>query len=559
MAFENPLLRPSATRQAALQYLWSDEPESAIQASTAPSSSSSIGNFFGVGEASPSTAPAAPAAPTSSESSDTSSGIAVAEATPYGGLFGGLPGLAVSAINSGVPGFGAIYGAASGYGGQVSANNLGTAMAAWGGDPNVSGSPALAALMGAFGSTPEGLENAKAFAGNFSNEANMSGYMAAAQSSSPIGALTQAISATQLGQTNAEMTADQYGQLAVDTQNAVNASMASGKSLSQAMTAVGVAQGVPTTAIAAIAANFNTQDPIGQLAANLGLAPDPQAEVQAAAQKGLLDFSKSELAAAGVTGDAPYGGYVTDGSGNVVTDSSGNPVGYGEGHANAAAAEAASQAAAEAARGEQTAANTQADAQAEAQAEANAQANAAAAEANASQGGVSAGQAAANAADAAAVASAEAGLAASIGGGDADSSDAGDGGYGSGTDGYDAGDMGHGDGGGGDGGGKIICTAMNEAYGFGSFRNAIWIKYSNQHLTKEHEKGYHALFLPLVDYGFKQGDGTMNKIVRKVLEWGTRHRSTDLRAEMRGKKRDTTGRIIRAIFEPLCYFVGKYK
>ena len=114
-------------------------------------------------------------------------------------------------------------------------------------------------------------------------------------------------------------------------------------------------------------------------------------------------------------------------------------------------------------------------------------------------------------------------------------------------------------GGGGGSGDKIICTAMNEAYGFGSFRNAIWIKYSNQHLTKEHEKGYHALFLPLVDYGFKQGDGTMNKIVRKVLEWGTRHRSTDLRAEMRGKKRDTTGRIIRAIFEPLCYFVGKYK
>jgi hypothetical protein len=109
-------------------------------------------------------------------------------------FFGGLPGLAVSAINMGIPGFGAMYGAASGYGAQASANNLGTAMAAWGGDPNVSGSPALAALMGAFGSTPEGLENAKAFAGNFSNEANLSGYMAAADSSSPIGSLTQAIS-----------------------------------------------------------------------------------------------------------------------------------------------------------------------------------------------------------------------------------------------------------------------------------------------------------------------------------------------------------------------------
>jgi hypothetical protein len=26
MAFENPLLKPSNTRQAALKYLWSDEP-----------------------------------------------------------------------------------------------------------------------------------------------------------------------------------------------------------------------------------------------------------------------------------------------------------------------------------------------------------------------------------------------------------------------------------------------------------------------------------------------------------------------------------------------------
>ena len=114
-------------------------------------------------------------------------------------------------------------------------------------------------------------------------------------------------------------------------------------------------------------------------------------------------------------------------------------------------------------------------------------------------------------------------------------------------------------GGGGDGGGKIICTAMNHAYGFGSFRNAIWIAYADKHLTKAHEVGYHTMFLPLVDYGFKRGDGKLNMVVRKVLEWGTRHRSTDLRAELRGTKRDTTGRVIRFIFEPLCYAVGKLK
>jgi hypothetical protein len=114
-------------------------------------------------------------------------------------------------------------------------------------------------------------------------------------------------------------------------------------------------------------------------------------------------------------------------------------------------------------------------------------------------------------------------------------------------------------GGGGGDGDKIICTAMNQAYGFGSFRNAIWIKYADKHLTKAHEVGYHTLFLPLVDYGFKRGDGKANMIVRRVLEWGTRHRSMDLRAEMRNKKRDTTGRVIRMVFEPLCYVVGKIK
>lgn len=109
------------------------------------------------------------------------------------------------------------------------------------------------------------------------------------------------------------------------------------------------------------------------------------------------------------------------------------------------------------------------------------------------------------------------------------------------------------------GGAKIVCTAMNNAYGFGSFRNAIWIKYSDKHLTKAHEVGYHTLFLPLVDFGFNCGDGRLNLAVRKVLEWGTRHRSTDLRAELRNKKRNTTGRIIRLIFEPLCYVIGKLK
>ena len=47
---------------------------------------------------------------------------------------------------------------------------------------------------------------------------------------------------------------------------------------------------------------------------------------------------------------------------------------------------------------------------------------------------------------------------------------------------------------------KIVCTMMNESYGFGSFRNAIWLKYAKDNLSPEYQIGYHKLFLPLVKY-----------------------------------------------------------
>ena len=133
------------------------------------------------------------------------------------------------------------------------------------------------------------------------------------------------------------------------------------------------------------------------------------------------------------------------------------------------------------------------------------------------------------------------------------------GGFGSGDAGGDAGGGGGDGGGGGGGGGKIVCTAMNQQYGFGSFRNAIWLKYSETNMTKAHEAGYHAMFLPLVDFAFKQGDGRLNLLTREFLENCARHRSLDIRAEMRGTKRDTIGMIYRSVLEPLCYAVGKIK
>jgi hypothetical protein len=107
------------------------------------------------------------------------------------------------------------------------------------------------------------------------------------------------------------------------------------------------------------------------------------------------------------------------------------------------------------------------------------------------------------------------------------------------------------------GGGKIVCTAMNQEYGFGSFRNAIWLAQSKD-LDPAYEKGYHKLFLPLVNYAYKAGEkNALQRILRGVLEHIARHRTADIWKQKRGKTRDTYGMIYRAILEPICYVVGK--
>ena len=113
----------------------------------------------------------------------------------------------------------------------------------------------------------------------------------------------------------------------------------------------------------------------------------------------------------------------------------------------------------------------------------------------------------------------------------------------------------HGNGGGGDGGGgKIVCTMMNDSYGFGSVRNKIWLRQSKT-LPMEYQLGYHAIFLPLVK--FSKREGLINKAVKKVLEHIAVHRTIDIRQEARGKKH-MLGRVYRKILEPICYWVGKH-
>ena len=107
-----------------------------------------------------------------------------------------------------------------------------------------------------------------------------------------------------------------------------------------------------------------------------------------------------------------------------------------------------------------------------------------------------------------------------------------------------------GEGGAGTGGGrKIVCTMMNESYGFGSFRNKIWLKHSKG-MAPEYQKGYHKIFLPLIKIA------KTNRVVKKVLEHIAIHRTIDIRQEARGKTH-LLGRVYRKILEPICYFVGK--
>ena len=96
---------------------------------------------------------------------------------------------------------------------------------------------------------------------------------------------------------------------------------------------------------------------------------------------------------------------------------------------------------------------------------------------------------------------------------------------------------------------KIVCTMMNESYGFGSFRNKIWLRHS-KNLAPEYQIGYHRLFLPLVK------KAKTNKILKKILEHIAIHRTIDIRQQERNKIH-LIGRIYRTILEPICYWAGK--
>ena len=99
---------------------------------------------------------------------------------------------------------------------------------------------------------------------------------------------------------------------------------------------------------------------------------------------------------------------------------------------------------------------------------------------------------------------------------------------------------------------KIVCTAMNSMYGFGGFRNAIWMKYARERIKdEEYELGYHKLIMPLVRRM------ETNKFIRTIVEFNARQRTFNLRREMRGQKTTLYYRIVeKKIIFPAFFAVG---
>lgn len=106
------------------------------------------------------------------------------------------------------------------------------------------------------------------------------------------------------------------------------------------------------------------------------------------------------------------------------------------------------------------------------------------------------------------------------------------------------------------GGDKIICTQMNQTYGFGSFRNAVWMRHAVG-LPPEYQKGYHAIFRPILRWAYNDKPRMPQRVTQSILEWGVRRRTADIWKQRHGK-RNVAGAMVRAVFDNLCYIVGRF-
>lgn len=108
-----------------------------------------------------------------------------------------------------------------------------------------------------------------------------------------------------------------------------------------------------------------------------------------------------------------------------------------------------------------------------------------------------------------------------------------------------------------EGGGKVICTAMCQAYGFGGFRTAIWLRHSLENLTPEHQIGYHRIVMPLINYAYQKNPPRFARWLRRHGEALARRRTADIREQSRGLCSSRYTRLERLFLENICYLVGR--
>mgnify|MGYP003689809951 CR=1 FL=1 len=103
---------------------------------------------------------------------------------------------------------------------------------------------------------------------------------------------------------------------------------------------------------------------------------------------------------------------------------------------------------------------------------------------------------------------------------------------------------------------KIVCTTLNDIYGFGSFRNKIWMRYNNYDKArflsnpKILELGYHKLFGKLTE--MMPNSPLLTKVLRRVA----RVRTDRIRREMSGKPLTLESKIYADILMPTHYAIG---
>jgi hypothetical protein len=199
---------------------------------------------------------------------------------PYNSLFNPVPGWAKGVIGGVMPGMGAVIGAGQGYNNAVGTNAMNTALGAYGSEGFGEVNPAMAALWGALGITPNSVKGAQTMAGYFDNPESMFGYMAAGADPA-ISQIVSSALATQAGQTQMTPTAQEVGAMGNQIGEQINAAIAAGKgtvSLSQAVTSVAIQNGIPPSQAAEMGVNAAVASVTNGLAAGLTLADiDPAA------------------------------------------------------------------------------------------------------------------------------------------------------------------------------------------------------------------------------------------------------------------------------------------